>query len=69
VWTSHVSEIPNGAAYGYRVHGPFAPEPRSSLQRQQAAARPVRSCVRRPPDVARVALRPRSSAAPLGPSR
>ena len=57
VWHCYLPEARPGQLYGYRVHGPYEPERRPSLQSAQAAARSVRPPDRRAAALERCALR------------
>ncbi len=41
VWHGFLPDARPGTVYGYRVHGPYEPDERASLQPEQAGARPV----------------------------
>ncbi len=46
IWHGYLPEVRPGQLYGYRVHGPYAPEAGHRFNPQQAAARPL--CARNP---------------------
>ena len=47
-WHGYLPSVRPGQRYGYRVHGPWAPEQRALVQPVEAAARSVRQGDRRP---------------------
>ena len=64
VWHGYLPDVRPGQLYGYRVHGPYEPAARPSLQPEQAADRPLRQGARRRHPLARRAFRlPRRRAA------
>ena len=46
VWHAYLPDVRPGQLYGYRVHGPYEPAERPSLQSEQGAARPLRQADR-----------------------
>ena len=48
VWHAYVPGLQPGQRYGFRVHGPYDPEPGPPLRPEQAAARPLRQGDRGP---------------------
>ncbi len=42
VWHGYLPDVLPGQIYGYRVHGPYEPRTRASLQSEQGPARSVR---------------------------
>ena len=57
VWHGYLNDVSPGQLYGYRVHGPYAPERGHRFNRQQAAARSLRQAAGRPAGVERRAFR------------
>ena len=73
VWHGYLPDVRPGQLYGYRVHGPYAPEAGPPVQSEQAAARPVRAChhgeIRWHRRALRLPDRPRARAICLRPAR
>ena len=57
VWHVYLPDVRPGALYGYRVDGPYEPPAGPSVQRQQAADRPLRQGGERTDPLERRALR------------